>query len=62
MKILRIAALAFCAAALAAIAICIFTDRNDNLLLSLGLALSAAGNILNILYSRKENAEKEEGK
>ena len=59
MKILRIAALAFCLAALAAIAVCIFTDWNDGLFLPLGLALSAAGNILNILYNRKENGKKE---
>ena len=59
MKFLRIAALAFCLAALAVIAICIFTDWNDDLFLPLGLALSAAGNIMNILYNRKENSEKE---
>ncbi|MGN0799232.1 MAG: hypothetical protein ACI4NU_02245 [Christensenellales bacterium] len=62
MKILRIAALAFCTAALAAIAVCIFTDWNDDLFLPLGLALSAAGNILNILYNRKEIGEKENAK
>ena len=59
MKTLRVAALVLCAAALAAIAVCIFTDWNDDLFLPIGLAASAAGNILNILYSRKENGQKE---
>lgn len=59
MKIMMIATLAFCLSALAAIAVCIFTDWNDDLFLPLGLALSAAGSIMNNLYSRKENGEKE---
>ena len=59
MKILRIAALTFCLAALAAITVCIFTDWNDDLFLPLGLALSAAGNILNILHCKRDVDEKE---
>ena len=34
--------------------LCIFTDLNDGLFLPLGLGLCALGNLLNILYRRKD--------
>ena len=40
--------------ALVCIGLCIFTDLNDGLFLPLGLGLCALGNLLNILYRRKD--------
>ena len=40
--------------ALVCMGLCIFTDLNDGLFLPLGLGLCALGNLLNILYRRKD--------
>ena len=40
--------------ALVCMGLCIFTDLNDGLFLPLGLGLWALGNLLNILYRRKD--------
>ena len=40
--------------ALVCMRLCIFTDLNDGLFLPLGLGLCALGNLLNILYRRKD--------
>lgn len=40
--------------ALVCMGLCIFTDLNDGLFLPLGLSLCALGNLLNILYRRKD--------
>lgn len=40
--------------ALVCMGMCIFTDLNDGLFLPLGLGLCALGNLLNILYRRKD--------
>ena len=40
--------------ALVCMGLCIFTDLNDGLFLPLGLGLCALGNLLNILYLRKD--------
>ena len=61
MKLLRIAALGLCLAALAAILLCIFTDWNDSLFLPLGLCLSVVGNGLNLLANRRHKDGKEAG-
>lgn len=58
MKTLRVMALFFCAAALAAIAVYLFTDWNDEVFWLAGLTLSAAGNIMNILYTKRVEGEK----
>ena len=58
MKILRIAALLLCLLALGAVALCVFTDWNDALFLPLAHALSAAGNLLNVMCNRENNAER----
>ena len=50
MKPIRAIMLIIFTAALAFIAVCIFTDWNDELFLTIGLVLSAIGNIINILY------------
>lgn len=52
MKVLRIVALVSCILALGAIVVCLCTDWNDNLYLSLGLTLSVVGNLLNVLCNR----------
>ena len=57
MKVLRIVALVSCIFALAAIAICLCTDWNDEMFLYLALVLSAAGNLLNLLCNRDKNGE-----
>ena len=59
MKTLRFIALFFCLASLASLAVCIFTDWNDGLLLPLALCLSLAGNVLNILANRQDKSRKE---
>ena len=40
--------------ALICMGLCIFTDLNDGLFLPLGLGLCVLGNLLNILYRRKD--------
>ena len=40
--------------ALVCMGLCIFTDLNDGLFLPLELGLCALGNLLNILYRRKD--------
>lgn len=40
--------------ALVCMGLCIFTDLNDGLFLPLGLGLCSLGNLLNILYRRKD--------
>ena len=40
--------------ALVCMGLCICTDLNDGLFLPLGLGLCALGNLLNILYRRKD--------
>ena len=40
--------------ALVCMGLCIFTDLNDGLFLPLGLGLCELGNLLNILYRRKD--------
>lgn len=62
MSTLRFTALVCCLAGTAAIAVCIFTDWNDALFLPLALALSAAGNLLNVLRIRKEGSGRKNGK
>ena len=52
MKLTRILALIFCGAALLSLAVCLFTDQNDNLFLPLALGFCAAGNLLNLLAVR----------
>ena len=42
--------------ALVCMGLCIFTDLNDGLFLPLGLGLCALGNLLNILYRRKDES------
>lgn len=49
MKGKHIIGLLLCLAALASVTICIFTDWNDRLFLPLGLGLSVAGNLCNVL-------------
>lgn len=46
--------LLFLLSALVCMGLCIFTDLNDGLFLPLGLGLCALGNLLNILYRRKD--------
>ena len=58
MKFLRISAMVFLGASLVPIAICIFTDRNDDLFLPMGLTVSAVGQILNMLYNRRAKRER----
>ena len=60
MKRIKAITLVIFIAALASIAVCIFADWNDELYLSIGLVLSAVGNIINILYTRSKNGEKGE--
>lgn len=59
---MRVVALMLCLMALASIAACIFTQWNDDLFLTLGLALSSVGIMLDILYSRKDEVKKENAK
>lgn len=59
MKSIKIIALVLELAALAVIAVCIFTDWNDELYLPLGLCLSLIGNILCILSVRWDKSERE---
>lgn len=59
MKILRIIALFFCIASLAAVAVCIFTDWNDGLYVLLALVLSIGGNAVNILSDLRGKDGKE---
>ena len=62
MKLLRILSLLCCLAAVAAISLCVFTDRNDGLHLPLGLTLSLAENALVVLPvwpgTKKKEAER----
>ena len=62
MKLLWILSLLCCLAAVAAISLCVFTDRNDGLYLPLGLTLSLAGNALVFLPEwpgkKKKEAER----
>ena len=60
MKLINAITLVIFIAALASIAVCFFADWNDELYLSIGLVLSAVGNIINILYTRSKNGEKGE--
>ena len=60
MKMLKISALVFCLASLAAIAVCIFTDWNDGLYLPLALCLSAVGNGINVFSDNRGNGRREE--
>ncbi len=60
MKMKYIAGMLLCLAALVCLAVCLFTDWNDGLLLPLALCLAAAGNLINILRLGKE--KKENGK
>ncbi|MCI6956856.1 MAG: hypothetical protein SPI15_10905 [Candidatus Faecousia sp.] len=61
MKLLRFAALVLCLAALGALAVCIFTDWNDELYLPLALCLGMAGNGINVLSaSRKKGGREKE--
>lgn len=61
MKMLKISALVFCLASLAAIAVCIFTDWNDGLYLPLALCLGVVGNGINVFSDNhgKGGREKE---
>ena len=59
MKLLRIAALALC---LAALALCMFTDRKDGLYLPMALCLSMAGNGINVLSAGREKCGREKEK
>ena len=60
MKPLKISALVFCLASLAAIAVCIFTDWNDGLYLPLALCLGAVGNGINVFSDNRGNGRREE--
>ena len=62
MRFAKITALVFCLASLAAIAVCIFTDWNDWLYLSLALGLSACGNFINFFSDRRAKNKKENEK
>ena len=62
MKLLKIISVILCVAALGAVAICIFTDWNDWLYLSLALGLSACGNFINFFSDRHAKNKKENEK
>ena len=59
MKLLRIAALVLCLAALGALSVCIFTDWKDELYLPLALCLGMAGNGINVLSSGRKKGGRE---
>lgn len=59
MKARTIAALLLTAAALIAIALCLLTDWNDELLLAAGFCLITAANAVNILFPRGKKECKE---
>ena len=60
MRITRSFPPVFGIAACAAVSVCLLTDLNDGLFLFLGLGLSAASNLLNILSVRLNNYKEAE--
>ncbi|MGM9649832.1 MAG: hypothetical protein ACI3XY_07725 [Butyricicoccaceae bacterium] len=59
MKMMRRIALFLGISACAAVSVCLLTDWKDDLFLPLGLFLSAASNLLNVMVTRREKGGKE---